>query len=168
MGRDWDGTFLSREVRRLLRSGRLRIGPHLFLSTCRDRSCRGRGVAAKRADSGLDVRFACRDQRDRRSRDLPSRKFRASASLRSWPAQTRADSAADPGLRCGEPAFRRAQSSAGLQSRRYARVRGGEDLWAMGRGVRDRRLKWTQARAVTKIRQGQRAAVRGDGTGTTF
>jgi hypothetical protein len=147
VSRDWDGTFLRIGARHLRRSERLPIGLHLFLSTCRDRSGRVPGVAARTADSGFDARLACRDQRDHRSLDLPSRRFRASASLRSWPAQTRAGSAADPGLRCGEPAFRRAQSIAAMQSRTCARVRGGEDLWAMGRGVRDRRLKWTQARA---------------------
>ncbi len=145
-----DGTFLRRGVRRLLRSGRLLIARHLSLSTCKDRSGRVHAVAAIPAHSGFDVRFACRDQRDHRSRDLRSKRFPASANLRSWPAQTRAGSAAGPGLHCGESAFRSARRIAELQSRTCARVRGGEDRWAMGRGVRDR--KWTQARAVTKFR----------------
>jgi hypothetical protein len=134
---DWDGTFLYIGARRLHHSGRLLIARHLSLSTCRDKSGRGLGVPAKHEDSGLDVRFACRDRRGHRSLDLPSRRFPASASLRSSHSQTRAGSAADRGLRCGESASRLAQNSAGRQSRKCERVRGAEGPWAMARGVRD-------------------------------
>ena len=95
----------------------------------------------------VDSTFALRVGRMvRPDLDLPPMRFPASASLRSSPAQTRAGSAADPDLRCGESAFRRAQRIAELQSRRCVRARGGEDPSAMARGVRDRKLNANQAR----------------------
>lgn len=121
---------------------------HPSASNCTDRSSPRPVAASKRRDSTRAAHFACKERKNRCSPALPTSKSRASADLRSWRAQIRACTAADPNLHCEKLTLRHALPHAATQSRTCAHVPHAAAPWATEPAALDKILRWTRAAAI--------------------